>query len=111
MDFGFDFVTEPDEVLSRVASGYDFEGLVDGWVDDTGAVFTADTFVEATDTGRFDMVVEGNGALHGLKVTGCSGCLRLLFLSTDFELLDGVDSRHHDVNTFRQDTFDGTELE
>jgi hypothetical protein len=35
MDFGFDFVTEPDEVLSRVASGYDFEGFVYGWVDDT----------------------------------------------------------------------------
>ena len=111
MDFGFDFVPQPDEVFSGVAGGYDFEGLVDGWVDDTGAVFAADTFVEATDTGRFDMVVEGDGALDGLEVTGCRRCLSLLLLCSDFQLFNRVDSRHHDVNTFSQDALNSTELQ
>ena len=111
MYFSFDFVTQPDEVFSGVAGSYDFERLVDGWVDDTRAVFAADTFVEATDTGRFDMVVEGDGALHGLQVTGCRGCLSLLLLRTDFQLFNRINSRHHEVNTFGQDTFDGTELQ
>ena len=111
MNFGFDFVTQPDQVFGSVAGGYNFERLVDGWIDDPGAVFAADTFVEATDTGRFDMVVEGDGALHGLQVTGCRRCFSLFLLCSDFQLFNRVDSRHHDVNPFGQDTFDGTKLE
>ena len=82
-----------------------------GRVNHAEAVFAANGLIEVTDAGRLYVVVQRDGALYGLEVAGCCGCLSLFLLCADFQLFDGVDPGHHKVDSFGQNTFDSTELQ
>jgi hypothetical protein len=45
VDFGLYLVTKTDEVFRCIAGGYDLEGFVDGWVNHSEAIFTADGLI------------------------------------------------------------------
>ena len=81
-----------------------------GRVNHSEAVFAANGLIEMPNAGGLYVVVQRDGALYGLEVAGCCGCLSLFLLCADFQLFDGVDPGHHEVDSFCQDPFDGTEL-